>query len=213
MADDVHVRVLHGLDESLGHVLFEPAVDRGHNHVQLCEDVVRKIQRTVRQNVDLDACVNAETIQFLVESANLLYLCQKIVDLLAAGVLGGTRVIANPQVNVAELAGGLRHLLDRGHSVAVFGVDVQVASNVADFHQAWEAVFRSGLNFAPVFAKFGGDPVHPHHVVDFFLVFAPEAFVVLNVEDAVLADFETVALGDVPQMDVVRLRAGEVLES
>jgi len=44
MCDDFYIVVFHSLEDPLGHVLFEPGVDRGDYEVELLKERVREIE-------------------------------------------------------------------------------------------------------------------------------------------------------------------------
>ncbi len=92
------------------------------------------------------------------------------------------------------------------------GVAVQIAAQVVALDEGGQASVPRGLELAPLLAQFRRDPRQAEGLVDARLGVAGDAGVVLDAEQAVLVQLESLAYRAIAKLDVVRLAAGEVLQ-
>ena len=98
-------------------------------------------------------------------------------------------------------------------AVGLGGVHVQVAAQVAALDRGAAACRAAAASISPRFSRSsGGTQARPSACVDVLLGLAGDARVVVDPEQAVLVQLEAARDRAVAQRDVVRLRAGEVLQ-
>ena len=119
----------------------------------------------------------------------------------------GDRVVLQPAA-----CGGGEHLLQCGHSVGQRRVGVQVAADVLDGHQVGQGAGQRGVDLAPVLAQRRRDPGQAEPRVDLLLGLRHDQRAVVDPEQPVLGELESLADGDLPDPYVVLLGAGEVLQ-
>ena len=134
MAEAAYVRVAQRLLDALGHLPPRhslAAVDARLHPVELSQDIVRKIEPPVGEDVAFDSAQDAERCQQLVRGRDLLGLPANVVGREPADGAHGGRVVADRDVVVAARAGGTAHLLDARPPVRPCRMAVQVAADVA----------------------------------------------------------------------------------
>ena len=103
----------HGANNSLGlrcAIEAKAAVDARNDKIEACEDLIGIIERTIGQNVALDAFEDAKLARvFAVETVNLGMLCGDLTDFEPAGVVGRLRMIGDPEIFIAACARRFRH--------------------------------------------------------------------------------------------------------
>jgi hypothetical protein len=98
--------------------------------VELREDVVRKIEPPIRQDVALDAAQDAEGGKQLVRLRDLLALAADVVRAEPADRSHGGSVIADREVVVAAFECGAAHFLDTRPSIRPRRVAMEVSLDV-----------------------------------------------------------------------------------
>ena len=94
--------------------------------------------------------------------------------------------------------------------VGGLGVGMEVALEVGEFHQLREFAGARGFDLAAVFAQLGRNPRQAYRAIHGFFRTARDSLFTL--EYAIFADFELALLRQPADVDVVTLRAGEVLQ-
>ena len=89
-------------------------------------------------------------------------------------------------------------------------VDMQVPPDLVQRDERGQSAFCGGLHLASVLAQLRRDPGQAETAVDILLGGPGDAFLAL--ENAVLVDLQPLGLREAAQLDVVVLRAGEVLK-
>src|SRR5713101_8303377 len=84
------------------------------------------------------------------------------------------RMVGYGKVFESAVAGAPRHLLDRGTSVGVGRMRMEIAAQFASRQQRGQASRRSHLDFTTVFAQFRRNPSKVERLVDFLLGLAGE---------------------------------------
>src|SRR5216684_1967346 len=84
------------------------------------------------------------------------------------------RMVSYGKVFESAVAGAPRHLLDRGTSVGVGRMRMEIAAQFAARQQRRQACRRSRLDFTTVFAQFRRNPSKAKRLVDFLLSRAGE---------------------------------------
>ena len=118
-------------------------------------------------------------------------------------------MVGDRDVRVAEGARRVDHLRQRGFAVARVRVHLQVAVDLLEGDELRERVFLRERDLAAVFPHLRRNPVEAERGVD--LLFRPARDTLRSPKHTVLVELELLGLGDLAQLDVVRLRAGEVL--
>ena len=89
---------------------------------------------------------------------------------------------------------------------------VQVAPDLVSRHQFRQRMVARDLDFAPILAQLGRNPVHAQALVDLGFVAAVQHLARVDLLYAVLADLQPGAHGRLAQRHVVVLGAGQVLQ-
>jgi hypothetical protein len=213
VADDVDERVLDRADHPRGHRLAverELRVDRRHDPVEFGEQLVRVVERAVREDVHLAAREQRDPVDLVRHLPHRRHVLLELVrrDVVAEAV--ARRVIGDREVLVPERKGCAGHLLDRVATVAGGRVGVEVAPKVVERHERrW---LEAGCKFSPVLAEFRLEVRESEEGVDLLLRLAVVRLAGGVVENAVLADVEAALHGRLAQRDVVLLAPGEVLQ-
>src|SRR5919106_654164 len=133
MAEAAHGRVPQRLLDTLCHLPPRHSlatVDACLYPLELGEDLVGKVEPSVREDVALDPAQDAKRRQPLVRGRDLLSLAADVVRGEAADGSHGGRVVANREVLVAALPGGAGHLLDARPSVRPRRVAMEITADV-----------------------------------------------------------------------------------
>ncbi len=131
VAEHVHVRVGHGGAHPPGHGRRrhpQLRVHARHHHVEAAQQVGVLVEAAVGEDVHLDAGEDAERGQLGVAAGHHVQLCAQSVGGQAVGDGQPRRVVGERQPLVAQVAGGLGHLLDGAAAVGPVGVGVAVAA-------------------------------------------------------------------------------------
>ncbi len=127
VADHVDVRIAGRGDQSGGHLLAslaEAAVDRGNHQIQLGQDLIGKVQRSIGANLQLDPVEQAGTVAPPVDRSNELPLLGQSLGVEAVGHTERLGVVGEHKVLVATRARRFPHLLDRRLAIAPVRVTV-----------------------------------------------------------------------------------------
>src|SRR5205823_14573402 len=100
---------------------------------------------------------NPEICQLTVELVDIVDLCPQIVDGHAARDFEALGVIRYPDIFIAALSRGSRHLLDRMRAVARCGMRMKLAPYVFDRNQAGQGASGSESDLVIPFAQLGLD--------------------------------------------------------
>ena len=134
-------------EHALGQLLARralAAVDARLHPVELGQQVVGQVERTVAADVALGAAQEAERRELLVGGRDLLGLAAHAVGVEAGDGADADRVVADRQVLVAALARGPAHLQDRRPAVRPGRVAVQVAADLRHLDELRD-LGRAGL--------------------------------------------------------------------
>jgi hypothetical protein len=132
--------------------------------LELCEDVVGKVEPPVGEDVALDPAQDAKRGEQFVCRRDLLGLAADVVRGEAADGSHGGRVVADREVVVAALPGGAGHLLDAGPSVRPSRVAMEVAADVLQLDE------RRRLAAERLLAQLGWTPRKVERAVDRLLI-------------------------------------------
>src|SRR5215207_664070 len=109
----------------------ELAVDAADDEIEAAQNVVRIIERAVRQDVGLDPLENAEAaVESGIEAVDLGVLRRDLLDRKAARVMRRLRMIGDADVAISAAARRLGHLRERVDPVGGVGVGMQDAPYV-----------------------------------------------------------------------------------
>ena len=86
---------------------------------------------------------------------------------------------------------------------------LEIPADVLEPYELRELVLLGERDLATILAQLGRNPVESQRFVDFLL--GPPAYALRPPKHAVLVQLELLGLRDLAQLDVVRLRAREVL--
>ena len=114
-------------------------------HSSSREDVVRKVERAVGEDVALAPAEDPERRELLVRDGDLLGLAPQPVGVEALDDADGLRVVADRDVLVAEVASCEPELEHRGLSVRGRRMHVEVAANVRELEQIRRRIGRVQL--------------------------------------------------------------------
>ena len=216
MAEDVDVRVLDRAQQAVGHLLaflVERRVHRGDDEVERGEAVVGEVERAVRLDVALDAGEQPDAEPLGVDRANARGVLERAALVEAVGhrqrlaVIGDGDVLAAPPSRAASAIVRTSSL----PSVSVLCMWRSPRRSARSIRRG-SVRARGGVDLAAHLAQLRRHPVEAERRVDVFLALAGDAHVVGDPEQAVLVQLEAEADRAVAQRDVVRLRAGEVLQ-
>ena len=146
-----------------------------------------------------------------VDPVDLFDLLGETLGGLAVGDHRGLRVVRDAEELVAQLFGGLGHLLDGGDAVGGVGVGVEIAADVLEPDELRQRVLLRGFDLAAVLPQQGVHEIQAQLRVDFLLRRPGDPLVAF--EQAILVELEPGLHGDLAQVDVVGLGAGEVLDA
>ncbi len=118
-------------------------------------------------------------------------------------------MIRDGDVGVAECTGRFDHLGQRRFPVARVGVHLQIAADFLERHERGKLVFSCQRDLVAPLAQLWWDPVELERAVH--VGFSSARNVFGSPIQSVLVQLEFLGLGDLAQLDVVCLRAGEVL--
>src|ERR1039457_4233588 len=214
VSHDAQVGALQRAQQAVGHLarlLVHVAVHAADHQVERGQRVVGQIHRAVLEDVALDATEDADAQADAVDLAHAAGKLHHALFIQAVGHGKGLGVVGDGDVFVAALARRLGHFFQRGAAISLGGVHVQVAADVAQFHQLGKASLLRGFDFAGVLAQFGRDPRQAQRLVDAFLGLAGHAGIARHAEQAVLAQLQPHLHGARANGDVVVLAAREVL--
>ena len=211
VGEDRQVRMIERLQESLGLAApgeLKACVDRADDVVESGEHLVGQRQRPVLEDVDLDALQYRDAADR--ERVDRLGLARERRRVEAVGRTQELGVVGDADVGEAGVAGRGDHRRERRAAIAPVGVDVQVALQVRAGHERRQAPLAGRVDLAAILAQLGRDPRQAHRREHLFLR-AP-AHLPLAAEQAVFVEFQARALRKPPDVDVVTLVAGEVVE-
>ena len=137
-----------------GHVRFAQVKNGmdGHDHVvELRQNLVRKIERTIAQNVAFDPRKQAEAIELLVQLSNRRNLCAQLRLIDSVRLNRAPAVIGDAEILQAERLRGFRHFFERVVAVARDRVAVKRAPQIFLLDQFGERMLFGSLEFAGIF--------------------------------------------------------------
>jgi len=136
----------------------EVAVNGGDHDVERGKGVVRKIQRAVLQDVDLDALEYAHAPQPGIQAVDGHTLPReaRCIEAVGHGLPAG--VLGDRDVGEPLLLRRRDHGLEGVVSVGLVGVHVEVAREVGPLHQRRQLAALCRLDLAAVLAQLRGDP-------------------------------------------------------
>ena len=170
--EDVEIPVIHGAQNALGLLLPvkpEAGMDRADRVVEFTQEVVRIVERSIRQNIHFGGFQDAETAQACVELVDVFDLRPQILDRNAARDLEALGMIGDADILVAALSRRLRHVLDGIAAVARRRMRVKLAPDVLRRHQHGQGVLRGTLDFVVSFAQFRFDILQAEFSVESLL--------------------------------------------
>jgi hypothetical protein len=212
--EDVDVRMLEGADDAGGHrgaLLLEARVHRREDHVELGEDIVRKVHAPVGQDVALRAREDPD-LEARLELADQLTLRTQLLHAEAVRDGRGLRVVRHDDVLVAPRLRRRHELVERVPTIRPVGVRVQIAAQIGRGHEARETASTDRFHLAVVLAQLGREPRQADRRVDVFLGRAGDPRSRRLVEHAVLAEPQPLAHRELAHAHVVILAPSEVLQ-
>ena len=211
VADRVHPRVLRGAHQTAGQLLLaliESVVDGGHDVVRFGQHVVGQVELPALQDVELDALEDREVTARGVQGVDGPPLLAQPLRVEAERHRHALRMVRDGDVLVAQGARRVGHVLDRSFPIGGARVHLQVAANVLHLHEVREPMVAGERDLAARFAQLRRDPVEAELRID--LLFGLPGRTPRALEEAVLVQLVALLLGDLAQLDVVRLGAGEI---
>jgi hypothetical protein len=156
--DSVHLRLA---------IHLEPGMHAGNHEVEPLEHRLRVVVGTVRENVGFDPLEDLKlSSEAFVEPVDGVVLLRNFFERLAAGVVRGFRMIGNPEIPIAALAGRVGHRFQRIQPVRQIRMRVQDAPQIVVFDQAWQFAPHSPRNLVAPFAQLGRNKRQVKRAVD-----------------------------------------------
>ena len=207
----IDVRILDGAQHASRHLLAalpEAAVHGRAHDIELREHAIVDVERAVVANVRLRPGQHAEAAQLAVQRTDLGGLGEQARLVIAAREAEIPRVIGDRDVFEPERLRRRRHLLDRCAAVGPARVHLQISAQRSIIDQPRELPISRRLDLAGVLAQLRRNEGQLERRVHRGLALARETAVA--VEEPVLVQLEPGLDGDPPQLQVVRLAAGEI---
>ncbi len=215
MRDDVYVRMANRGEHPRGEffaLLSQAGVKRGDHHVEGGQHVVGKIQRAIRADFDLGSLQNADSGQASVHRVNLLALLPQPFRRQPTRHAERLSVVGDKDVAIAARQGRARHLFDGCFAIAPGRVHLQIAENVIGCDQ-WRNL---AVKLAAILAQLRRNVGHAQRAIDLGFLraqdFAMQWRAALFARDSILVQAQPLFLRDFAQVDIVRLRAGKILQ-
>ena len=208
--DDRHERMLHGAGVPLHQAVRRvagPVVQRGEDDVEPREHPVRKIQTSVRQDVDFAAVEDLDARKPRPRFVDFVGLALDAVQGQIPRRRGTRRVVGDRAVLVAEIDARPDHRVDRIAAVAPRRVHVEVSADVAPRHQPRQRARQRARDLVVAFANLGRNRRQAERAVDVFLGLGPQEPVLRA--QTVFRQRRAERCRMLPQGVDVRKRAGE----
>ena len=123
----------------------------GRNDViELCEDFVWKIKRTVAQNVAFHTRKKAKAVQLVIQRPNAGDLEAQLRFVQSMCLDRASAMVCDPEVLESQLLCSFRHLLDGVVPVACGCVTMKCAAQVFLLNEFWQRMVLSGFEFTPI---------------------------------------------------------------
>ena len=219
------MRILHRANNPAGHVRFrerERGVDGGDDVIELRQDVVGKIKRTVAEDVALDAGEETEVVELFVELVDHRDLDAQPRHIQPARLDRAAAMIGDPEILETKLLRCRGHFLERTAAVTRGGVAVERAAKIFRFDQAWEFSRRGRLEFAAVLAQFRRNVIEIERAIQVRLFADDRDFATLFClfrggirrcfAEPILVQSPTALQGPAPDLDIVLFAAGKIIE-
>src|ERR1700720_4235836 len=149
-----HERIFHRANHASGHVRFAQTKSRMNGsdyEIELRQNFIRKIKRTVAKNVAFDSSKETEGVQLFVQLSNRGDLRDQFFLIEPVRLNLASAVIGNAEILQAERLRGFRHFFKGVVSVARSSVTMKRAPQVFLLNQFWERMFLGGFELAPIF--------------------------------------------------------------
>jgi len=186
----------------------EAAVHRAHHQVEPRQHCIRQVEAAVFEDVHLDALEQRDAVQFCVKAVDLVALARQLQRVESVRDGEAARMFGDGQVFQPQRLGRQRHVAQAVVAVGGFGVRMQVASEVGQFHQFWQSPGARRFDFAAIFAQLWRYVRQADGAIHRLLAVAGDATAVP--EYAVLVDLEVALLRQPADRDIMRLAAGEI---
>src|SRR4051812_40618948 len=136
-------------------VQFEPAMDARDHEIEAFQHVVLIIERSVRQNVGLDAFEDSEILgEAFVQAVGFQVLLRDLLDREAAGIVRGLGMVGNPEILETTLARSFGHGLQGFGAVRRIRVAVKDPAQVLVVYELWQLALQSQLKLTPPLPEF-----------------------------------------------------------
>ena len=119
-------------------------------------------------------------------------------------------MVRDGDVGITERPRRLDHLRHGRLAVARVGVHLQITADLLERHQRRQFMLARQRDLVAAFAQLRWYPIESQRGVDFLLRASADAL--RAAVQPVFVQFQLFRLGDLAQLDVVRLRAGEILQ-
>src|SRR6185437_6932513 len=125
-------------------------MNRRHHIIELRQNFVWKIERTIAQNVALHTRKEAKTAQLLIQRPNGCDLEAQLRFVDSMCLSRAAAMVCNSEVLESHFLCGVRHLFDGVVPVARSGVTMKCAAQVSLFNEFWQRMVLGGFEFTPV---------------------------------------------------------------
>src|SRR4029077_5261305 len=149
-------RILHGPDHAAGHLNFtqiEYGMNGRNDVIELCQDFVWKIKRTVAQNVTFHARKKAKAAQLVIQCPNAGDLEAQLRFVQSMCLRRASAMVCDSEVLESQLLCSFRHLLDGVVPIACGRVTMKRTAQVFLLNKFWQRMVLSGFEFTPILPK------------------------------------------------------------
>ena len=178
-------------------------MDGADHHVELRQDFVGVVQRTVLQDIHFGARQNVNSQVPVVGGVDLFDMRRHALLVQAVGDRDCFRMVGDSDVLVAKLAGRFRHLFNRVLAVAGRAVHLQVALHVLQGNQLRQLMVFGGRNFAGILSQLGRDEIQLQFRINLFFGPPSDALFTLEGCERVFVERKPHVVGAAAQCHVV----------
>src|SRR5215216_5738240 len=122
-----------------------------HDIIELGQNFVWKIKRTIAQNIAFDTRKQAKAVQqFLVQCPNAGDLEAQLCFVESMCLSRAAAVVCDSEILESQFLCSARHLFDGVVPVARSGVTMKCAAQIFLFNEFWQRMVFSGFEFTPI---------------------------------------------------------------
>src|SRR4029453_1072523 len=118
--------------------------------IELCQDFVWKIKRTVAQNVAFHPRKKAKAAQLVIQGPDAGDLEAQLRFVQSMRLGRAAAMVCDPEVLESQLLCSLRHLFNRVVPIACSRVTMKCAAQFFLLNELWQRMALSGFEFTPI---------------------------------------------------------------